>query len=471
MVASGYRAIARSCAVAALLILAQTMVEAATAQPTGPGAARSAAPSPAAPPRTTRSVALEAGTGRVIDIPRAAASIFVVDPRVAEVRPASPTTLFVFGVAPGRTTVAAMDATGLPVAEFDVTVRPSAYAASETQSATRGLGPSGIQVIPRPNGVALVGEVNTPAEAERAVAIARSFLEAGQTVDNRLTVRETVQVNLRVRFVEVGRDVARQFGIDWEAIGRTGRISFSLLGNPAGLVGNTLRLGARYASTSLTVDAVIDALAQDRLVHVLAEPNLTAMSGEPASFLAGGEFPIPIVQRENQIGVEFRQYGVSLTFVPTVNAENRITLRVRPEVSELTEVGAVQIAGFQIPALTVRRAETTIELGSGQSFAIAGLLSDSARKVGRSVPWVGEVPVLGALFRSDRFQRAETELVIVVTPFVVRPVSDPTALRFPGDGQTLATNDADRILFFRHWARTARAPPMTPPGAVGYLLD
>lgn len=464
---------AKRSAWACLIAVAFGFTGAATAQPLGPGATQALPEGPLPPVgnRPGQQLSIEAGTGRVVNIARAATTVVAADPRVAEVRPASPTSLFVFGVAPGRTTVAALDATGAPVAQIEVTVRPSAYAAGEVAGAARSLSNRGVQVVPRGNGVALFGEVNTPAEAEQAVAIARSFLGPGQIVDNRLTVRETVQVNLRVRVAEMSRDVARQLGINWDAIARTGRFTFSLLSNLSSLTSAPATLGLGYASTSFTADALIDALAQDRLVTILAEPNLTAKSGEVASFLAGGEFPIPIVQREGQISVEFRQYGVSLAFVPTVLAENRIVLRVRPEVSELTDIGAVQITGFQIPALTVRRAETTIELGSGQSFAIAGLLSDSARMVGRAIPGIGEIPVLGALFRSDRFQRAETELVIVVTPFVVRPVSSPTALRLPTDAQVLPTADLDRMLFFRQRARSAGAPPMAPPGAVGFVLN
>jgi pilus assembly protein CpaC len=225
------------------------------------------------------------------------------------------------------------------------------------------------------------------------------------------------------------------------------------------------------------VDALIDALAQDRLITVLAEPNITAMSGESASFLVGGEFPIPVGQRDNTITIEFKQYGISLAFVPTVMSQGRISLRVRPEVSELTDQGAVRLqagnASLTVPALTVRRAETTVELGSGQSFAIAGLLSDSSRQTGRALPGIGEVPILGTLFRSDRFQRNETELVIVVTPFIVTPQSDATQIRTPVDGFRVP-NDVERILFFRQRGEQ-RLPqaglPMPPvPGAAGFGL-
>ena len=166
-------------------------------------------------------------------------------------------------------------------------------------------------------------------------------------------------------------------------------------------------------------------------MHLLAEPNLTTMSGEPASFLVGGEFPIPISQQNNAITVVFKQYGVNLSFVPTVMSDGRINIHVRPEVSQLTNQGAVQLSSgnnsISVPALTVRRADTTVEVGSGDSFAIAGLLQETVTHGTSAIPLLGELPILGPLFRSDSFQRNESELVIIVTPFIVRPVSDRLA--------------------------------------------
>ena len=193
---------------------------------------------------------------------------------------------------------------------------------------------------------------------------------------------------------------------------------------------------------------MIDALAEDGLISILAEPNLTALSGETASFLAGGEFPIPVNQRDGQITIEFKQFGVSLDFTPSVLSGERISMKVRPEVSELTDEGAVMIEGLKIPALSVRRAETTVELGSGQSFAVAGLLQNNSRTVIQKVPGISDVPVLGGLFNSTRFQRNETELVIVVTPYLVTPVSQPGALQVANDGYVPAS-DLERIFVGR----------------------
>lgn len=448
---------------------------------TAPGRAQQATPpaAAAAAARAGTPVAVDAGSGRLVTLPRSAATVFATDPRIAEVRPASPTSLFVFGLAPGRTTIAALDGTGQPVVQFEVTVRPAPYAQTEAGAAIRRVMPgSNVRIEATPAGLVLLGEVATAADAERALGFARGFAN-GQTVENRLTILSQLQVNLRVRVAEVSREVTRSFGINWQAIGSIGRFGIGFESN------NTLAdtanlpnfLGGTYRGL-INLEGLIDALAQDRLITLLAEPNLTAMSGETASFLVGGEFPIPVGQRDNTVSVEFKQFGVSLAFVPTVLSQGRIVLRVRPEVSELSETGAVRLvagnSSLTIPALTVRRAETTVELGSGQTIAIAGLLSDSARTSGRAIPGVGEIPVLGALFRSDRFQRAETELVIVVTPFIVRPVSEARAIRLPTDG-LVRPRDSDRILFFRQIGRQGdggRAAAMPPlPGLAGFALD
>jgi pilus assembly protein CpaC len=453
-----------------LALLAAPPALAQQGRPTAPPTEGGAVQRPGVP------LVIESGSGRVVQLPRPVASVFAADPRVAEARPASPTSLFIFGVAPGRTTIAALDAQGASIAQHEVTVRPNGFGAGEAQSVLSRILPGNrIRVETRGNGVALLGEVATAAEAEQAVAVARAHLSEGQVVDNRLSVLGQVQVNLRVRIAEVSREVTRQLGIDWQAIGNIGRFSAALatVNSTANVTSPASRLIARYAGNP-DVNALIDLLAQDRLITVLAEPNLTAMSGETASFLAGGEFPIPVGLRDGTVTIQFKQYGVGLAFVPTVMSPERISLRVRPEVSELSETGAVRLtsgnSSIQIPALTVRRAETTVELGSGQSFAIAGLLTDNSTSLGRAIPGVGEVPVLGALFRSDRYLRNETELVIIITPYVVRPQSDPASVRAPTD-RLLATTDADRTLLQRQVGRPGPVVPALaprPPGEVGF---
>ncbi len=432
-----------------------------------------------------QALVLEAGSGRVVTLTAAAASVFAADPKVVEVRPASPTSLFLFGVSPGRTTVAAMSAGGQPIAQFDVTVAPNGYAAAAAAGQLNTAMPgSGMTAGMRPNGLVLNGSTASPMDAERAATIGRAGLADNQKLDNRTSVSSSVQVNLRVRVVEMDRSLTRELGVNWQALanvgGRYGTLGFSAA--PALVQAASASLGGGYnfntPGKGLDINGVIDALAQDQLIHVLAEPNITTMSGEAASFLVGGEFPIPIAEFGGTLSIEFKQYGVSLSFVPTVLSNGRINLHVRPEVSQLTNQGAIQIGqgsnnSVQVPALQVRRADTTVELGSGQSFAIAGLMQETTTLTGNGVPFLGDIPVLGALFRSDNFQRNQTELVILVTPYLVQPVSNAESLAAPDDGWK-PPNDLERILLLRQKARgeaTNVAIRRTVPGDAGFMVQ
>ncbi len=447
--------------------------EAALAAAVPAGVATPAVASP--PPATTAAagtgrlaITLNVGAGRVVRLAQPATSLFAADPKVAEVRPASPTSLFVFGIAPGRTTIAAVGENGVPVAQIDLTVHPSSFGSGEVAGLVRsGLHFPGVDIRATPGGYTITGHAETPADAERVLAAVRPYLAPGQTIDNRLVVETPLTVNLRVRVVEVQRTVTRQLGINWGAvIANSGGFitGLSIVNRVIDATNLPDQFGIGYNGANGGVNAIIDALAQDQLAVILAEPNLTAQSGETASFLAGGEYPIPIAQQNNTITVDYKQYGVSLAFVPTVLSSNRISLKVRPEVSELTTQGAVAISNgsltLSVPALTVRRADTTVELGSGQSFAIAGLLSDNSTQNARGLPFLGELPILGPLFRSTAFQRGQTELVIIVTPYLVRGVSNPTTLVTPTRDMVLS-NDLDRIVYNRQLARGTAQPIMT----------
>lgn len=350
------------------------------------------------------------------------------------------------------------------------------------------------------NTLVLTGTMMTGSGAQQAVAVARGYLGDGQTLVDDLTVLSTIQVNVRVRVIEISRQITRELGFNWQTLFSSGglaigfatsgatapfvagaaaasQIASALNNRPSTLLGGGLpnRLGVGYSSSNFDLNALIDALAADQLITVLAEPNLTAQSGEMASFLAGGEFPIPVAADNDQITIEFKPFGVSLSFVPTVLSPERLNLRVRPEVSELSETGAITVplasGTVRIPALTVRRAETTVELGSGQSFAIAGLLQRSSAQLTNGVLGLSEVPVLGALFKSEAFRRNETELVIIVTPYLVQPVSDPRALATPLDNFRPAT-DLERILLNRQVARgITPGPPSAVPFDAGFILD
>lgn len=503
----------------ASLCLAVMTVPAADAQTTPPAHAMQpatnpglTAPKPAGSPGATQtqSIGIAAGSGMLLRLPQAAATVMSADPAVARVQPASPTSLFLMGVSPGRTTVVATTDNGSAIVQYDVAVtggpaRPasggggapamtgvSSATAMAAQSAISQFvnGASGVRVRAAGSALVLEGTVPTAAAAQQTNAIARSYVgEKGMVTDN-MTVLESIQVNVRVRIAEISRTITRQLGFNWQALGKGGNWQFGVL-TGAAAAGTTspllplglsalsgassvpYQIGAGYTSATRDINGVIDALAADQLISILAEPNLTAQSGEAASFLAGGEFPIPVAGNgtgnTTTISVDFKQFGVSLAVVPTVLSSGRLNLRVRPEVSELSSVGAVSVpvAGgmLTIPALTVRRAETTIELGSGQSFAIAGLLQKTSTDQTNALPGIGEVPVLGALFKSNDFQRGESELVIIVTPYIVKPTSNPMALHSPTDGFKPAT-DLDRILFGHQLASPSGAAPIN----AGFIL-
>ncbi|GBR02459.1 hypothetical protein AOE01nite_10210 [Acetobacter oeni] len=400
-------------------------------------------------------VTLEVGTGKLLELKSNVATAFAADPKVAEVRPANSTTLFVFGTGPGQTTLSAADADGHPVAQYIVTVHPAQYAATQARDTTRRENTA--QVNPRmgPGGITLNGSAPDAESAERAAAAAQD--EAGKAnVYNRMRLSGSVQVNLQVQVVEMSRQMVRELGVQWEnvnALGTSAAIGMATMSPLATMASSQSSFSFlsrfRIAGRPTTLETVIDALAQDQLVHMLAEPNLTTMSGEPANFLVGGEYPIPISSYNNTVSVQYKQYGVSLSFVPTVLTGGRINLHVRPEVSQLTTDGAVSFGegsnSISIPALTVSRVDTTVELGSGQSFAIAGLFQDSTTTANLGLPGLSDIPILGALFRSNSFQHNQSELVIIVTPYIVRPVSNPDLLAKPDKNWT-PPNDYDRVL-------------------------
>ncbi len=403
-------------------------------------------------------------------MPGPAANVFVADPKVVEVRPASASALFVFGVAPGRTTVAALNAAGAVLRQYTVTVQPSSFSSSEASaSISRVLHDGKIRVDTTASGLTLTGQVSTPAEAEQAVTIARSYLPPNQVVDNRLSVASSVTVGLKVRIAEMSRDVTRQLGVNWTALGTFGTIdAFPALNLTYGAITATCAsaTGASIAAglcKGASFQGVLNALSNDGFMRLLAEPTLMARSGEVATFLVGGEYPIPVSQQNNSISVDYKQYGVSLSFVPTVLSSGRISLHVRPEVSALTTAGAVTLSEgnstLQIPALTVRRAETTIELGSGDTFVIAGLLQDNVTQSDTGIPGLSDIPILGALFSSDNFTRSQDELVIVVTPYIVNSIANPADVKLPTDGYVMPT-DLERILFQRQQGAPGRLPPL-----------
>ena len=372
-------------------------------------------------------ISIELNEGQLLRLDRAMESVFIANPDIADVTAKSDRLLYLFGKTVGTTTLFALDANDNVIANVTVSVN---HSLKRLQEALDQLLPDGQIVASSVDGaIVLTGAVATATEAENARRLATRFMGNGGEVISRLAVTAPNQVNLRVRFAEVSREITNQFGFNWDVF-VDGGFQFGLQSflPTAGI--NSLFAGGEIGDAS--INALIDTLAEDDLITVLAEPNLTALSGETASFLAGGEFPVPVAQDEDTITIEFKPFGVSLAFTPTLIGRSRISMRVRPEVSQLSAAVQILAGGLSIPSLTTRRAETTVELASGQSFAIAGLIQDTTRQEHAKLPGLGDLPILGALFQSDRFQRNETELVIIVTPYIVRPV-DADELRTPLD--------------------------------------
>jgi len=296
-----------------------------------------------------------------------------------------------------------------------------------------------IEVRSMAHSVFLSGDVAKEETAMQAEKIAQAY--APGKVTNGLTIRDSHQVMLEVRFVEASRDVVKSLGIGI-LTQRFGDFAFQSGVIPANPFASGILQGGFGTAT---LDARIDALEENGVIRTLAEPNLVSMSGETASFLAGGEFPIPVRAEDNEVTIEFRQFGVGLAFTPTVLDDAVINLKVAPEVSQLDMNNSVRVGGVEVPALRVRRANTTIELRNDQSFAIAGLLQNETTNSKSQAPWIGDIPVLGSLFRSTSYQKAETELVIIVTPRLVQPVSDISQLSTPLDNLAVPS-DAETFL-------------------------
>ncbi|HEY7991365.1 MAG TPA: type II and III secretion system protein family protein [Stellaceae bacterium] len=398
-------------------------------------------------------ISLEVSQGKLVVLPAPATNVFVADPAVADIQLANADHIFVFGKKSGRTTVYALGVDGILLRAITVDVSNPTGRAQQMTSLTPGSGD--IHVGNTAQGLVLEGHAADADVAAKAQHAATENVPEKSVIDDRVKVRSSVQVTLRVRIAEVSRTVTKQLGINWTtaatlAANTASPFKFGLAFAPSSPVASIATLSGNVAPSfggfgNANFNAVIDALSEEGLVTILAEPSLTAISGETASFLAGGEFPIPVSQALGVTTIDFKSFGVSLNFIPTVMASNHISLRVKPEVSQISNQGAININGLVIPALTVRRADTTIELGSGQSFIIAGLLQDNTSNDIQRFPGLGDLPVLGALFRSTSFQRNESELLIVVTPYIVRPIDDPKSIRYPTDAWQPAT-DIERVL-------------------------
>lgn len=414
----------------------------------------------------TDTLKLEVSKGRLVRLDSPATTVFVANPAIADIQVKSPTLIYVMALKPGDTTLFAVDEQEQVLANFTVNVT---HNLTRLEAAIRDLAPdSDISVASVEGAIVLDGIVSNASMVSDLKNLTRKFSPAKGAVINRLKVEASGQINLRVRVAEISRGVDKQLGFNWSLIGNLGGLAIGLASaNPfAATLQQSLSLAGNVQS--FNINAVVDALEQEGLVSVLAEPNLTATSGETASFLAGGEFPILVPDSNGSVTVSFKKFGVSLAFTPTLIGKSRISLHVRPEVSQLSTANAVTLGNFSVPALTTRRAETTVELGGGQSFAIAGLLQNNVTHDVSKFPGLGDIPVLGALFKSDRFQRNESELVIIVTPYIVKPVSQRVAA--PNDGY-VPGHDLERLVIggANHREKETGKNP-TLPGGVRRLI-
>lgn len=415
-------------------------------------ASAATAPSDAARSEPARTVTLSVGRGEMFRLPRPMSDLFVADDKIADVQVRSNSQLYVFGKGPGETTVSATDKSGVVV--WSAIVRVGQNIGSLDQMLALAMPDAKIVATPMNGVVLLTGTVATPDDVAEAARLVQAFVGENTQVLTRIKAATPLQVNLQVRIAEVTRDFLKNVGVNILTNDATGGFGFGIAqGRPNGAsftspnftnsgIGTTLGFFGKLAG--LDIASSLDLAEQNGFVTTLANPNLTALSGETASFLAGGEIPIPISQGLGAVSVDYKQYGVSLSFTPFVLSDGRISMRVRPEVSQLTSAGSVSMGGFTIPGLTTRRTETTVELGSGQALVIGGLIQNTNNNSINKAPFLGDIPILGALFRSNNFRRNESELVIVVTPYLVKPI-DSNRIALPTDGYRAPT-DADRIL-------------------------
>ncbi|WP_425228103.1 type II and III secretion system protein family protein [Sphingomonas sp.] len=446
--------------------------------------------------RPTTEVLLSIGQGELITLPATVSDVWVSNPDAADVYVSNPRQIHLFGKGAGETTIFATGAGGTVI--YATNVRVAQNLTSVDAMLRLAMPEANIRVVTAGQIAVLTGTVSTPEDAAEAQRLVTSMLNPGVDpssatglriqVINRLKAATPLQVNLQVRIAEVSRSFAKNVGTNLTTLdgtsgfqfgvgsGRSQTNQFNALGGPLGIGSTASRClppvssagqcagtipgtaitpgGQRTTLGALTRVLGLDLLGSLDLgetigqVSTLANPNLTCLSGETCTFLAGGEIPIPIAQPGgggSAITIEYKSYGIGLAYTATVLSNGHISLRVKPEVSQLSSQGAVQINGTTIPALTTRRAESTLELGSGQSMVIGGLLQNDHQNTIDGTPGLGNIPVLGALFRSNGWRRSETELMIVITPYLVRPVDNPGDIVLPTDGERAPT-DAGRIL-------------------------
>ena len=435
----------------------------------------------------TQSLRLKAGQSKVLRLPFAITRISVANPEVADIILTSPNEVYVNGLAPGVTNLSVWGRSRFSSARVTV----EADVSQLKEKLAQVLPKDRIGVMAADESVVLTGEVSGPVAQQTAINLAASYVGGKkEKVVNLLNIGGVQQVMCEVRLAEINRSIGRRIGINFNVIDETGNsFGVSLLNNLTG-IGQIIRTfvgtslgdvqpvfrgasnttlsqnisgGAGWKTGTVMWSLFFDALKQQGLGRILAEPNLVTTSGQEASFLAGGEFPIPVPQQFQTITIEYKKFGVGLNFTPTVLDNDMITMKVAPEVSELDfALGeAFTVAGFVVPGLRVRRLSTHVEVKDGQTFALAGLLSDNHRNVINKFPVLGSIPVLGTLFRSTAFQKQETELVVLVTPHLVKPMAQGVA-RLPTDVYVEPT-DVEVYLLGCLEGKKRKKTPLPPP--------
>ncbi|GLS01663.1 secretin [Brevundimonas denitrificans] len=431
---------------------------------------------------------LPRGSSMAIDLPSDARDVIVPNPMVAEAMLHSPRRITIIGLQPGETDAVVLDAAGRTILSLRVRVDAGVSALQDTLS--RVMPGSQVRAEAVNDSIILTGPVSSPGEADRAAQVARAFVSAPEKVINMMTIAGSDQVMVKARVIEVQRTAIKQLGLDVNAfvsdigdgLGFLQNATFGVNGSQLG--GGLLTFLERNSSGG-GLETRLRAFERAGLVRILAEPNLTSVNGENAEFLAGGEFPVPVGRSVDSttgqvtIGVEFKPFGVRLAFRPIVLSEGRISLQLSTEVSELTTAGAFTLGGTSddplvIPALNVRRSSTTVELPSGGSMMIAGLLREDTRQNIDQLPGIGSLPVLGALFRSRDYLSGETELVIIIEAYIVSPTS-PGRMQTPADGLIIAS-DAQTLLFgqLNQQYRRPGDPAAADSGwsgPVGYVIE
>jgi len=420
---------------------------------------------------------LRVGVGRsvVIDLAEQVADVLVSNPEIADAVVRTQHRVFVLGNKTGQANLVLFSRSGRELATFNLRVEPDT--SDLTRLIQRAVPNSNISADAVSGNIILTGTARSTADAQRAADIAARFAGNGikaSEVLNMIAVEGEDQVYLKVTVAEVERSIVKQLGVNL-----SGTIG---VGNYTGGFNNTATFpvnssivsqaaaGGSFVAGGTSLSASVEALQRDGVIRTLAEPTLTAISGENASFLAGGEFPIPVAQTDGDISIEFKKFGVGLDFTPVVLSAGRVSLRVKTEVSELTNDGAITTGGITVSALKVRRAESTIELPSGGTLVMAGLLQETYKQSINGVPGLMQLPVLGALFKSRDFLRQQTELVVFVTPYTVNPVAASKLVR--PDQNLMPASDAETVFLNRLnkiFRRPGEAETGTYQGQVGFI--